>query len=186
MVRGVVAVVGADPLAEVVVSAGGRSAAVVGGLRAELGRLHGAEVEVRGRAVGNPHGTPGWAIDVERYQIIAIAGERPFVGTLEARAGGLWVDGMRLVGAPDDLVGAVGAKVWVIGRNEDGRLAAQHHQVRGAHQAQPHTRGLPLGRQGEREQRHHAGDGEGHAERASNGHRGAKVRTARRTAGNSW
>ena len=129
VVRGVVAVVGADPFAEVVVSAGGRSAAVVGSLRAELGTLHGVEVEVRGRAVGNPHGTPGRAIEVERYEIIAIAGERPFVGTLEARAGGLWIDGMRLVGAPDDLVGAVGGKVWVIGRNEDGRLAVRGYGV---------------------------------------------------------
>ena len=129
MVRGVVAVVGADPLAQVVLGAGGRDVAIVGVLRAELGTLHGAEVEVRGRTVGNPQGMPPRAVEVARYEIITIAGERPIVGTLEARADDLWLAGRQLLGAPEELRRAVGAKVWVIGRKENGRLVVQSYGV---------------------------------------------------------
>jgi hypothetical protein len=129
VVRGVVAVVGADPLAQVVLGAGGRDVALVGSLRAELGTLHGAEVELSGRAVGNPQGMPPRAIEVARYEIVTIGGERPIVGTLEARADDLWLAGRQLLGAPDELRRAVGAKVWVIGRTEGGRLLVQSYGV---------------------------------------------------------
>lgn len=129
VVRGIVAVVGADPLAQVVLASGGRDVAVVGALRAELGTLHGAEVEVRGRPVGNPQGMPSRAIEVTRFEILTIAGERPTVGLLEARADDLWLAGRRLLGAPDELRRAVGAKVWVIGRKEGGRLLVQSYGV---------------------------------------------------------
>jgi hypothetical protein len=129
VVRGVVAVVGADPLAQVVLGADGRDVALVGSLRAELGALHGAEVEVRGRAVPNPQGTPPHAVEVARYEIVTIGGERPIVGTLEARVDDLWLAGWRLLGAPDELRRAVGAKVWVIGKKENGRLVVQSYGV---------------------------------------------------------
>jgi hypothetical protein len=129
VVRGVVAVVGADPLAQVVLGAGGRDVAIVGALRAELGTLHGAEVEVRGRAVGNPQGMPSRAVEVTRFEIVTIAGERPIVGMLEAQADDLWLAGWRLLGAPDELRRAVGAKVWVIGKEEGRRLLVQSYGV---------------------------------------------------------
>jgi len=122
VVRGVVAVVGADPLPEVVVAAGprGREVAVIGPLRAELGALSGAEVEVRGRSVPNPLGAPPLAVDVASYEIVLIGGEPPIVGTLEARGDEVWLAGRRLVAAPRELRGAVGRKVWAVGRPTEG------------------------------------------------------------------
>lgn len=118
VVRGVVAVVGADPVPQVVVAVGpgGREVAVIGALRAELGALSGAEVEVRGRSVPNPLGEPPLAVDVGSYEIVLIGGERPIVGTLEARGDDVWLAGRRLLVLPPELRNAVGRKVWVVGR----------------------------------------------------------------------
>lgn len=122
VVRGVVAVVGADPVPQVVVAAepGGREVAVIGSLRDELGALSGAEVEVRGRLLQNPLGAPPLAVDVASYEIVLIGGERPIVGTLETRGGDLWLGERRLVSAPRELCDAVGRKVWVVGRPTEG------------------------------------------------------------------
>ena len=120
--QGVVGVTGADPFTQVVASGTGGEVALVGALRGELATLHGAEVRVRGRPVANLQPRPPRAVEVTSYEIVAINGERPYVGELAAGDGGLWLHGMRLAGAPDELRGAVGAKVWVLGRRADGEL----------------------------------------------------------------
>ena len=131
--RGVVAVVGADPLSQVVVTAapgpGAREVAVVGPLRDELGALYGAEVEVRGRAVVNGQPVPARAIEVASYEIVSVGGERLVVGVLEVKQGAPWLAGSRLVGAPAELSRAVGAKVWVVGRPSSGRLVVQTYGI---------------------------------------------------------
>ena len=126
VVQGTVAVKGADPFAQVIVSptavVAAREVAVVGPLRAELGALSGAEVRVRGRAVSNGQPVPRRAIAVTSYEIVSINGEKPIVGELVAREGDLWLGGERLSGVPAELHQAVGAKLWVVGRRANGEL----------------------------------------------------------------
>ena len=131
VVRGVVAVVGGDPLPQVVVStgSGGREVAVIGALRAELGALSGAEVEARGRSVPNPLGAPPLAVDVGSYEIVSIGGERPIVGTLEARGDDVWLGGRRLLAPPPELRSAVARKVWVVGRTTPEGVTVQSFGV---------------------------------------------------------
>ena len=124
-VQGIIAVTGADPFSQVVVKPSGtgmRDVAVVGALRSELGALAGAQVRVRGRAVNNGQPVPPRAVEATGYEIVAIAGAKPVVGTLVARDDALWVDGQRLAGVPAELRQAVGAKVWVVGRGANGEL----------------------------------------------------------------
>ena len=120
--QGVVVVTGADPFAQVVARGAAGDVALTGALREELATLHGAEVRVRGRPMANRQPRPARAVEVTSYEIVAINGERPYVGELAGRDGGLWLHGMRLAGASDELRGAVGAKVWVLGRRADGEL----------------------------------------------------------------
>ncbi len=133
VVEGLVAVKGADPFAQVIVSPApgvpAREVAVVGPLRSELATLHGAEVRVWGRAVANGQPVPRRAIEAAGYEIVAINGERPYVGELVAREGGLWLASQRLVAAPVELRQAVGAKVWVVGRSAGGDLQVQSYGI---------------------------------------------------------
>ena len=81
----------------------------------ELRALDGAEIRIIG-APAAP-GVAGAGIDVERYEIIAIAGEAPFVGVLNADGAALELtDGtmLQLMGFPAPLR-LPGAKVWVTG-----------------------------------------------------------------------
>lgn len=131
--RGVVAVIGADPLSQVVVNVRlgqeTRQVAVLGPLRAELGTLHGAEVEVRGTAVANVQPAPLRAVLVTSYEVVAINGERPIVGVLEHKQDGRSVSGTHLVGAPEELAQAVGSKVWVLGRPSNGGIVVQAYGI---------------------------------------------------------
>ena len=120
--QGVVAVTGADPFTQVVASGAAGEVALTGALREELATLHGAEVRVRGRPMANHQPRPARAVEVTSYEIVAIGGERPYVGELTLGEGGHWLAGMRLVGAPEELSRAVGGKVWVVGRRADGEL----------------------------------------------------------------
>ncbi len=91
-----------------------------GELEPELRRLGGALVEVEGaRTETPPHG----GIHVERYVVLEIAGEAPFVGRLDA-AGTLLTleDGtvLRLEGLPEPIRTGGAARIWVTGdRRED-------------------------------------------------------------------
>ncbi len=99
-------------------TAEGRSVDLTGDLRGELRNLTGAEVAVRGRPAS------GRDFAVVSYEIRAIQGERPLVGTVAYRGGEYWLEGdveVRLVNASEGLRAQIGAKVWILGREmEDG------------------------------------------------------------------
>ncbi len=134
--QGVVRVVGADPLSQVVLQTtvdGARvRVGVTGPLRAELGQLVGAEVRVWGPAVPNRPPTPPRAIDVSRYEIVSVNGERPHVGELVLRVNGMWLiseSEMRLANVPDDLSDLSGAWVWIVGPVRGEVLTVQTYGI---------------------------------------------------------
>jgi hypothetical protein len=113
--RGIVAVVGAVPITEVVLRpAAGRPITLSGPLAKEIGVASGADVWVRGRRVD------ARTIDVESYAVRSVDGVTAITGTLAA-------DGDRLVLVTDDgrrhpiarppapLREHVGARVWITG-----------------------------------------------------------------------
>lgn len=120
--RGVVAVVGAEPMTEVVLRGdAGRSVRLVGAAQEELRRLSGVEVWVRGRLVPGP--TPRPSLEVARYAVLSVGGVPARDGVIAA-ASGQWylvtLDGTwhRLPpGAPAALRAQLGARVWVSGRD---------------------------------------------------------------------
>ncbi len=135
-VVGVVRMVGNDPFAQPVVEVregeDRRQIAVLGTWKEEIGRLSGAEIEVTGRMSANPSGMPADAITAEQYRVVAINGERAYVGVLTLRDGTMWLDGdteMRLAVIPPGLRGKAGAKVWVTGQVGDGTIRVQSHGV---------------------------------------------------------
>lgn len=108
---------------------GGRPTALVGPLEPELRRLGGATVWVAGApATGGP--TPSFT--VTRYEIVAIDGVRPVVGTLAVRDGTTWLAGrdtIKLASVPAELRAKVGAKVWIAGRRSGAELVVQSYGV---------------------------------------------------------
>ena len=113
---GRVAVTGTAEIPAVMLERAGETALQLGGEHEpELRALDGADIRVIG-APAAP-GIAGAAIDVERYEIVAIAGEAPFVGVLSADSEALTVTDatvLQLVGFPASLR-SPGAKVWVTG-----------------------------------------------------------------------
>jgi hypothetical protein len=110
---GIVRVVGSLPVStQVVIEADGRHTAVEGALADEIGRLSGAEVEVRGRLAGR-------AIEAADYEIRSVDGRPVTVGTVERIEEGmihLRTKGGELVyvaGSTSPF--RVGQKVWVQG-----------------------------------------------------------------------
>ncbi len=94
-------------------TAEGRSVDLTGDLRGELRNLTGAEVAVWGRL------TSARDFQVMSYEIRAIDGQQPLVGTVAYRDGEYWLDAdesVRLVNASEGLRAQVGAKVWILGR----------------------------------------------------------------------
>ena len=94
-------------------TAEGRSVDLTGDLRGELRNLTGAEVAVRGRLASARD------FQVMSYEIRAIDGQQPLVGTVAYRDGEYWLDAdesVRLVNASEGLRAQVGAKVWILGR----------------------------------------------------------------------
>lgn len=89
-----------------------------GALLGELRALSGAQLLVRG--VPRSSGAEP-SLDVREYEVLAIDGQRPRVGIVLARDGGLWLassDTLRLVPALDALRERAGAKVWVVGTSD--------------------------------------------------------------------
>lgn len=126
--RGVVRVVGAAPGSAVVLTSAGRQVELGGPLAAELARLDGAVVAVRG-AAGAPRiplGADGRAIEVRSYVIDSIAGGVPVVGVLRRDGRRVAVGGVPIAHPPAGLAELVGARVWVVGvRTPNGELEVQ-------------------------------------------------------------
>lgn len=124
--RVVVSSMGPQPVTTLQVDSGGPYI-LEGAYEPELARLDGALVEVFGRMTdAAPHG----GIAVERYVVLEIAGERPFVGRLHADGTGLTLeDGtmLRLEGLPEPIRRAGAALIWVTGERAGDRV-----QVRSA------------------------------------------------------
>lgn len=130
--EGTVRVVGPQETAQVVLSGVGPDVALIGPLLNELRRLVGARVRITGRPTRNPAAAPERAVDVAGYEIVAVDGERPYVGVIIKRDDRLWLAGeetLELVDAPPDLTGRVGAKVFVTGARDGGRLLVKSYGV---------------------------------------------------------
>ncbi|HEX7089976.1 MAG TPA: hypothetical protein VF192_07555 [Longimicrobiales bacterium] len=118
--RGIVAVVGAEPLGRVVLrpAGGGAEVELVGPQREALARVAGAEVVAVGRPTSGT--TPGPALEAVSFTVTAVDGQPAVDGRLEREAGRLVLvtaDGRRipLVRPPAALEAWVGARVWVAG-----------------------------------------------------------------------
>ncbi len=103
----------------------GTSVGLVGELQAELARLSGAVVTVRGNDAPAPADR---GLAVTEYEVVAVNGETPSVGVLERRGAEYWLGGdseVHLMGVPNALTRAVGAKVWVTGSSDADGLRVQ-------------------------------------------------------------
>ncbi len=107
-------------------TAEGRSVDLTGDLRGELQDLSGVEVSVWGRLASARD------FQVMSYEIRAIDGQQPLVGTVAYRDGDYWLDAeesVRLVNASEGLQALVGAKVWILGRPMEGGVHPQTYGV---------------------------------------------------------
>jgi hypothetical protein len=119
---GRVVVTGTAELPEVMLQQESGSAhRLVGDVAAELHALGGADVRVIASLASD---VPGDALRVSSYEILAIDGERPFVGMLSADGGSLAAaDGtLRLIGLPAAIAAAGGARVWATGERTGNEL----------------------------------------------------------------
>jgi hypothetical protein len=111
----------------------GQSVGLTGSLLDELMRVSGAVVRVTGTAA-ETMGREG--VDVTRYEIVSVDGERPLVGVLGGGGGSFRLQGdqpVGLVDVPDELAGQVGALIWVTGPDTpDGRRVQSYGVIRPA------------------------------------------------------
>lgn len=129
--EGVVSVVGADPMAEVVIRSDSRTTAVTGALQDEIGRVSGARVRIWGPAAAGRVAAAS-AIDATGYEILEVAGEKPYVGLLQSRGAELWLLGERelhILDPPTELRQLVGAKAWVTGTADGSILRVRSYGV---------------------------------------------------------
>ena len=124
---GEVQLTGSEPAVMVTLrTESGRAVNLVGSLLPELRRLTGAEITVSGVATG------GRDFSADSYEIRSIEGQRPLVGVVVERDGGVWLEGdetVRLVEVPARLRGQLGAKVWILGRRMEGGLYPQTYGI---------------------------------------------------------
>ena len=107
----------------------GSSVGLVGDLAAELARLSGAVVTVRGIEAPAPASR---GLDVTEYVVESVNGETPSVGVLERRDGEYWLGGdpdIHLIGVPDALSQALGAKLWVTGPSGADGVTVQSYGI---------------------------------------------------------
>jgi hypothetical protein len=131
-VRGVVAVVGNEPFTRPAIQTPDHQVELTGELEADLRRLAGAVLEVRGsRARGTLPGQE--AIVVSDYEVISIDGATPHVGRLEAADGGWWLAKpeyrVRLVSVSETLRAHAGSRIWVVGPEREGSVAVRSYGV---------------------------------------------------------
>jgi hypothetical protein len=123
--EGTVRVSGPAESAEVILQGATASVGLTGPLVGELRRLSGATLRVSGTPRGNATAMPPRAVTVRDYQILEVDGQRPLVGIVLSRNGRLWLaaqDTIELVGVTPDSAARPGAKVFVLGVRENGRL----------------------------------------------------------------
>ncbi|HEY9515215.1 MAG TPA: hypothetical protein VIQ74_05980 [Gemmatimonadaceae bacterium] len=110
---------------------------LVGALESELRHLSGATVRVLGSSA--PTGIVD-TLDVVEYEVLSINGQRPHVGTVFLRDGGIWLaasdtlsDTVRLVPEIAALREHAGFKVWIIGSGaaEGGEIHVESYGVIG-------------------------------------------------------
>jgi hypothetical protein len=121
---------GADPMVMVVVRpADGDPVRVQGPLAAEVSRLTGATVALSGEV----RSEGAWrVIEPTSYDILAIDGQKPHVGTLLVEGTEVRLESdssLRLDGAPEALRRERGAKVYVIGPARDGAISVMSFGV---------------------------------------------------------
>lgn len=134
--RGTVAIVGAEPLTQVVLrpAAGGAEVVLLGNLIPELRRVAGAEVWIAGRGAEEEAGRAGTAapgaraFQVQRFEVRAVDGVPAVDGVLVVigDVAYLRVPGgaeLRIAHLPSALRGQSGARVWLSGRL-DGDIEA--------------------------------------------------------------
>ena len=118
-----------DPVTSLQIE-GGKPTTLAGPLEQELRRLGGATVWVAG-APGAA--APNASFVVSRYEIVAVDGAKPMVGSLATRDGATWLvaerDSVRLTSVPAGLSGKAGAKVWIVGRRAGAELTPQSFGV---------------------------------------------------------
>ena len=100
-------------------------------MREELRRLASARVHVQGERIES---YPADGLDVHRYEVLEVDGQRPHVGTLEWGEGDelLLRDNRRALpihAAPEALREHVGAKVWIVGEMWEGRLRLSSYGI---------------------------------------------------------
>lgn len=119
-VRGTVVVTGVGPSPYASLTSAGGPIVLAGALEPELRQLGGAQVDVFGELTG----VARRSLNVHRYDVVAIDGERPVVGTV--LPGGQRIvagDTLTVVGHADPL--PVGAKIWIVGRRDGAQLRLQ-------------------------------------------------------------
>lgn len=107
----------------------GSPVGLVGELASELARLSGAVVTVRGNSASAPAAR---GLEVTEYEVVTVNGETPSVGVLERRQGEYWLGGepgVHLMGVPEGLGQAVGAKVWVTGSSGADGVRVQSYGI---------------------------------------------------------
>lgn len=113
---------GAIPIPDTRLETAEGAIVLVGPLAAELARVAGAEVLVRGTVSA---GADPPTIRVSDYEIRDVDGLRPFVGLLEERNGTLVLRTERgeertLTGSSERMRRAAGSRVWVTTRGDEG------------------------------------------------------------------
>lgn len=123
--RGTLAVVGAEPLTQVVIRPAHAAGDVFlrGPALDQLRRVSGLEVRVHGRAESD-----GRAFDVNRFEVVALEGTPAVDGILAGEGDSIVLvrhDGRRLplTAVPSTLRRHIGSRVWIAGRPE-GRVEA--------------------------------------------------------------
>lgn len=128
---GLLAVTGAQPMTFVTLQPeDGRAVQLLGQYESELRRLAGAVVRVEGTSATGR--MPGPALTVQRYELVSVDGQRPYVGVLEAAGGEYRLAGaqaMRLLGVPPELAGRAGATIWVVGAREGDAVRLQSYGI---------------------------------------------------------
>lgn len=121
---------GSQPTAAVtLILVSGESFELRGPLLGELRALAATTVRVIGRRAS---GSPRRDFDVTEYELLAVDGERPIVGTLALREAAVWLEGVDTVQlslVPPLLVSKIGAKVWIVGRRTRDAVQVQSFGV---------------------------------------------------------